>query len=161
MPTYRAAAAMVAVLIGCSKPDYPDDPPQGVNTMASADTAALEPPPPQPVGRCDGLRQQHARSVSGATFERWVKTNWPSGRFDDCLSDRPQPARQPTRAEQRHCYTIAITYGHMRESSGKQAERRAWFDMDCQSFLGRSLPSGPLPADEETRYTAALTALTR
>lgn len=169
MLIHRVAAVAVFTLVGCSAQDGSIGNPPDVDDTPVPPVAAPA-PDPSPVAtavtpaadqRCAQLRQQHGRSVSGATFERWVKTNWPGGRFDDCLGPPQRPVRQMTIEQERYCYTIAITYAHMRESPGKQQYRKAWFDLGCEAFLGRGLPTGPLPAAEEAKYTAALNALNR
>ena len=142
IPIFAVTAA------GCSSEPQPK--------ASTARTDWVAPPVPPP---CDNLRQRHARSDSGTVFASWIRTNWPSGRFDDCLTD--PPAQTWTVPQQRYCYGIAITYGHMSESPAKRDDRRAWFDMDCVTFLGRGLPSGPLPPSEDSAYTAAITALSR
>lgn len=42
---------------------------------------------------CDALREQHANSnvARVSTFEDWVRTNWPSGRFNRCIGEPPGP----------------------------------------------------------------------
>ena len=52
---------------------------------------------------CDALREQHANSTVArtSTFEHWVVTNWPSGRFNACIGKElpvgPPPLPQPAR----------------------------------------------------------------
>ena len=118
---------------------------------------------------CEALREQHANSSAARvkSFRDWVLTNWPSGRFDRCIDNQPEtalpvpPQSQPvlTISEKRYCYTIAITHGHMRDSPGKRQDRNAWARMRCRWFLGRELPTRPLPPEEEARYNAALRQL--
>ena len=118
---------------------------------------------------CEALREQHANSSAASvkSFRDWVLTNWPSGRFDKCIANEPEtatpvpPRFQPvlTIREKRYCYTIAITHGHMRSSPAKTADRDAWGRMRCRWFLGRELPTRPLPAEEEARYNDALRQL--
>lgn len=71
----------------------------------------------------------------------------------------PVEPRTLTNNEKRYCYNIAITYGHMRASMAKDNDRRAWARMGCEAFLGRSLPTRPLPPDVDSAYTAAALAL--
>jgi hypothetical protein len=106
---------------------------------------------------CGALRAQYENSsaASAKTFRDWVLTNWPSGRYDRCIGAETAL----TNREKRYCYNIAITYGHMRDSPAKRQDRNAWGRMRCETFLGRELPTGPLPPEEEARYTAALRQL--
>ena len=118
---------------------------------------------------CEALREQHANSSAASvkTFRDWVLTNWPSGRFDRCIDNETEtappvpPRSQPvlTIGEKRYCYNIAITHGHMRSSPAKTADRAAWGRMRCRWFLGRELPTRPLPSEEEARYNEALRRL--
>ncbi len=120
---------------------------------------------------CGDLRAQHATipDARRPTFEDWITATWPSGRFNVCIGKPvpqgvqagPPPRAQPvlTNREKRYCYNIAITHGHMRASPAKTADRDAWGRMRCRAFLGRGLPTRPLPPDEEERYTDALLRL--
>ena len=119
---------------------------------------------------CESLREQHANSnvARVSTFEDWVRTNWPSGRFHKCIGEPPPtipvppaPRFQPvlTIGEKRYCYTIALTHAHMRSSPAKTADRDAWHRMRCRWFLGRELPTRPLALEERARYEAALRRL--
>ena len=120
---------------------------------------------------CESLRAQHANIpvARRPTFEDWISGNWPSGRFNLCIGKPvPQgvqagyPPRQPpvlTNRKKRYCYNIAITHGHMRASPAKTADRDAWARMRCAAFLGRRLPTRPLPPEEDARYTNALLRL--
>lgn len=111
---------------------------------------------------CETLRQQHARA-SGVTasFEQWIASGWPSGRYDSCLEPETQRRDIATlTTEQRlRCYGIAITHGHLAESIVKDTDRRAWRELGCEAFLGHPLPRSPLPPALDSAYTDSLWAL--
>ena len=111
---------------------------------------------------CEALRQQHARA-SGVTapFEQWVASGWPNGRYDRCLGQEGQRRGSAalTNEQRSRCYGIAITHGHLAESIVKDAERRAWRELGCESFLGHPLPRSPLPPALDSAYTDSLWAL--
>ena len=136
MPFHRIVIVAL-VVAGCANV-YPGDPP----------------PDAEP---CEWLRQKHVRHGAGLSFLGWLEHNWPNHRFTHCATERRQQApAQLSVADRRYCYNIAITHGHMSASRAKEDDRRAWTRMGCEAFLGRTLPNAPLPADEEARYTAAL-----